>query len=147
MKILRYIPILLVLGACQHAVSKTAHRKRAARLVDTMLLTKPGAVIIRPSSRQVDNMKKGQSDDDYDAVLDDDVWYTYQSEHYLDSLKTYKIDRESEGKMKFKAINGKMFTMKLDSLYFDIILFNGKDKPIHTDITDMETSYKTYMKK
>lgn len=114
--------------------------------IDTMLLSQPGAVIVNPSSRQIDNMKKGQSDADYDTVVDDNVFYMSESEHYLDSLKIYKINRESEGIMRFKTIQGKVYTLKLDTLYFDIVLFNGKDKPRHANITDMRDELKRYMK-
>jgi hypothetical protein len=151
MKILLYIPILLILSACQHAVSKTEHVKATAKVVlppDSMLLTKPGAVIVMPSSRMINKMKKElPGDGDYDTVLDDNVWYMDQSKHYLDSVKCSKIQRESEGVMRFKTLAGKTYTVKLDSAFFDIILFNGKDKPIQASLTDFQQDYEEYMKK
>jgi hypothetical protein len=151
MKILRYVPILLILSACQLAVSKTEPVKATEKVAlqpDSMLLVKPGAVVVSPSSRMINKMKKElPGDGDYDTVLDDDLFYMSDAEHFLDSLKIYKIKRESEGVMKFKTWSGKTYTIRLDSAFFDIILFNGKDKPIHGDITDMQDDYKNYMKK
>ncbi len=149
MKILRYAPFLLIIVACSNSKTKgqqSSITKMNTQRIDTMLLSQPGAVIVNPSSRQIDNMKKGQSDADYDTVVDDNVFYMSESEHYLDSLKIYKINRESEGIMRFKTIQGKVYTLKLDTLYFDIVLFNGKDKPRHANITDMRDELKRYMK-
>lgn len=151
MRILRYMPFLFILSACQHSGGQPKHDKQIASVLqytDSMLLTKPGAVIVRPSRRMINKMKKElPGEGDYDTVLDDDVFYLSQSEHFLDSLKIYKTQRESEGVMNFRAQNGKMYTLKLDSMFFDVILFNGKDEPIHGDITDLPDDFKTYMKK
>jgi hypothetical protein len=151
MKILKGLFVLILFSACHHTPNKAVHGKQveiAVQQTDSMLLNRPGAIIVRPSSRMINKMKKElPGDGDYDTVLDDNVFYMSDAEHFLDSLKTYKIERESEGVMKFKTLAGKTYTVKLDSAFFDIILFNGKDKPIHGDITDMPDDYKIYMKK
>ena len=151
MRILRCMSLLFILSACQHSIGQSEHVKQIAPVLqyaDSILLTKPGVVMVRPSGRMINKMKKElPGEDDYDTVLDDDVFYMSESEHFLDSLKIYKIQRESEGVMNFRAQNGKMYTLKLDSMFFDVILFNGKDEPIHGDITDLPDDFKTYMNK
>ncbi len=115
--------------------------------IDTNLLAAPGAVVVNPSFRMIDKMKKENKADDYNTVVDDNVWYMSQSEQYLDSVKAKKIPRESEGVIKFRTESGKIYTMKLNTLFFGIILFNGKDKPMIADMTDIGDDYQKYMKK
>jgi hypothetical protein len=156
MKPFKYIPLLLILIACRHSTkktivtdtSKTVLTKIIKRVaIDSTLMTEPGAVIIQPSARLVDKIQKeNPKDGDYDTILDDDVWYMSQSEHYLDSLKVRKIHRESEGSMRFKTSSGKTYVMKIDTLFFGIILFNGKDKPIQADIVEIKYDFEKYMK-
>lgn len=40
-----------------------------------------------------------------------------------------------------------MYKMNLDNLYWAVILFNGKSKPVKADITNVTDDYKAYMKK
>lgn len=157
MKLLKYTPLLLMFAACGYMSKKVTVtdtiKVKLTRVgkqtgIDTGLLTEPGAVIIQPSARLIDIIKKeNPKDDDYDTILDDDVWYMSQSEDFLDSLKVKKVQRESEGSMKFKALSGKVYTMKLDTMFFGIILFNGKDKPINADIVEIQDDFDRYMKK
>lgn len=157
MKLLKYSPLLLMFAACGYMSKKVTVtdtiKVKLTRVgkqtgIDTGLLAEPGAVIIQPSARLIDIIKKeNPKDDDYDAILDDDVRYMSQSEDFLDSLKVKKVQRESEGSMKFKALSGKVYTMKLDTMFFGIILFNGKDKPINADIVEIQDDFDRYMKK
>jgi hypothetical protein len=46
----------------------------------------------------------------------------------------------------FKSVSGENFEIKLDTLGWAILLFNGKNKPIQADMTVFESDYKAYMK-
>jgi hypothetical protein len=149
-KIARYLPILFILSACHQTANKTEDTKPAdtmAQYPDSLLLDKPGAVIVRPNMRQINARKNKYGSEVFGTVLNAGMLYMYESQHYLDSIQTYKIERETEGIMKFKTNKGEMYTMKLDTLFYDIILFNGKDRPVYADMGNMPDSYAGYMKK
>jgi hypothetical protein len=151
MKLVKYLfPALLILSACNHPANKVTHAEPVVvtpQNDDTLLLTKPGAVSVRPNALQINTQKKKYPEGDFGVILDAHMLYMYECEHYLDSVQTYRVDREASGQMKFKTAGGKLYTLKLDTLFYDIILFNGKDKPVYADMMNMPKSYSDYMKK
>jgi hypothetical protein len=88
---------------------------------------------------------KSDSTDFYTAA-DDNEYYMASCGKYLNSLKVKQISKESRGVLLFKARSSKIFKMGLDTLYWGIILFNGKTKPIVADMTDIVGDYHRYMK-
>ena len=114
---------------------------------DSVLMDTPGAVIVRPNMRQINAKKNKYGSDVFGTVLNAGMLYMYESQHYLDSIQAYKVERETEGVMKFKTTKGEIYTLKLDTLFYDIILFNGKDKPVYADMGNMAGSYAGYMKR
>jgi hypothetical protein len=149
-KIVRYLPVLLVISACHQTANKKQDTKPVDTMItypDTMLMNKPGAVIVRPNMRQINLKKNKYGNEVFGTVLNAGMLYMYESQHYLDSIQTYKVERETEGVMKFKTTKGQIYTLKLDTLFYDIILFNGKDKPVYADMGNMPDSYAGYMKK
>lgn len=151
MKAFKYLLVVFILSACHPSASKKKGQNHQARAVehevDSLLMTKPGAVLVYPSPRQIRNMKKGISEDDYYTVLDDDQYYIAETDMYLDTVKAYRVRRESEGVMKFKTRSGKIYSIKLSKMYYGAILFNGDDKPLDADITDIQDDYARYMLK
>jgi hypothetical protein len=111
------------------------------------LIDFPCAVLVYPSSQTIALLKKTGSDNDFYTAADDNQYYMSQCIDYLDSVKTKKITRESKGVASFKAITGKTYKIQLDSLYWGVLLFNGKSKPIEADITMIQDDYNSYMKK
>ncbi|RKR82344.1 hypothetical protein BDD43_2520 [Mucilaginibacter gracilis] len=154
MKTLKYIPLLLLLMACHQQQVKTTIVTDSTKVVtkvsspvDTNLITQPCAVVIEPSIKLIDKVKKRhQNKEDYNTIVDDNVYYMSQSEHYLDSVKAKKVERDSEGAITFKTLRGQTYVMKLDTIFFGVMLFNGKGKPIMADITDLQADYQKYMK-
>ena len=65
---------------------------------------------------------------------------------YLDSVKAKRIVKETKGTLAFRTNKGQILKVNLDTLYWDIILFNGKSKPIKADMTSIQDDYKSYMK-
>ncbi|MDB4924761.1 MAG: hypothetical protein JWR23_817 [Mucilaginibacter sp.] len=92
-------------------------------------------------------MKREVKDsDDFYTVADDNQYYMGTSIKFLDSVKTKMITRDAKGSLTFRTKAGKIFKTKLDSLQWNILLFNGKEKPINADITMIQDDYKSYMK-
>ena len=88
---------------------------------------------------------KGDSTDFYTAA-DDNLYYMDNARKYLDSVKIKNISKESHGVLVFKTNSGQLFKMRPDTLYWEVILFNGKSKPIIAGITNIQDDYKVYMK-
>lgn len=141
MKVLTYITLLLMLSACAHTPNKTH------KLTKEHCITQPVALIVTPSKSLIAKYQKENSEEDYNTIVDDDVYYLSQSEQYLDSVKANKIRVKSVGVIRFKTSAGKTYTMRLDTIFFGVILFNGKDKPISADIVEIQPDYYRYMKK
>ncbi|MBW4890797.1 hypothetical protein KXQ82_13785 [Mucilaginibacter sp. HMF5004] len=144
--------LLIFLNACNSVGSSTKTKLysygNSKLIIDTNLVNKPGAIIIEPSIRLINKVKKANQDEaGYDAVIDDNVYYMSVAKHYLDSVKCPKIQRESEGSIRFKTSSGKIYIMKLDTIFFGVLLFNGESKPICTSLTDFQEDYKKYMSK
>jgi hypothetical protein len=138
--------LIVCLSACNKPHHKRAkHHHSNAGNHSNKVITSPCAVYINPTIRQIDSMKtKGDSNDFY-TIADDNQYYMYLSSQYLDSLKVRQINAESKGTMAFKTQSGQVFKVRLDTLYWGLILFNGKSQPIIADITDVDIDYKKYM--
>lgn len=152
MKAYHYILLVVLLSACNSDVkksgadtSKVLDTTRRSPMAEGNLLTKPVAVIITPSERLINKVKGTMEGASYNSVVDDNGFYLSESTKYLDSVKADKVYRESEGSVRFKAASG-TYEMKLDTMFFGIILFNGKDKPIKADMTDLKTDFEKYMR-
>ena len=65
---------------------------------------------------------------------------------YLDSSNTLTIEKDAKGELKFKLIDGKIYTLNLDTLYWDVFLFNGESIPIKVVAKDFGLQYINYMK-
>jgi len=106
----------------------------------------PCAVIIEPDDKTIDHLKKINSEDDYNTIVDDNEFYISESTTFLDSVKLKEIQKYSKGSVVFKTAAGGIYSLKLDSIPWGVILFNGNNKPVKVDITDIEDSYHSYMK-
>ncbi|MBO2032657.1 hypothetical protein J4D99_14765 [Siccationidurans ginsengisoli] len=105
------------------------------------------AVIVRPDNRKIALMKKQGSEEDYNTVVADNQYYMGISLYFLDSVKVRQIEKPAHGVIIFKSSTGHYFTVSLTPFDWGIILFNGRAKPIEADVTDIESSYRAYMKK
>jgi hypothetical protein len=117
---------------------------KTTQLIDE--ITTPCAIIISPTDMKIDSLKRANGDDFY-AVADDNLFYIGSARQLLDSLKTNTIDLEAKGQVTFIQKNGASSTIDLSEFYWGIILFNGKDEPIESDITTFESEYNSYMTK
>ncbi len=152
-----FVVLTAFLASCKHSIKKdravVQHKPTLlTHKVDTEVREKnavidfPCAVIVYPSDKAVSKLKKSYSEDDYNTIVDDNQNYMAKSLTYLDSVKAKKIQRESTGMVSFKTVSGETFEIKLDTLGWAVLLFNGQNKPIQADMTAFEDNYKGYMK-
>ncbi len=106
----------------------------------------PCAVILEPDSLKVKKLKAENPGDNFYTAADDWLYYIATSQHYLDSLKVRTIHRTSKGKLLFRATNGTNYSFNTDSVYWGVVLFNGKTKPVNADVTNIDVDYNRYMK-
>lgn len=109
------------------------------------LITTPGALVLYPTDHQIDSMKKKDGEDFYTGA-DDYQFYLANCRQYLDSVKLKTIVKHASGVVAFKTQSNQLYKFRLDTLSWNLILFNGKAKPNRADITDIEGEYKKYMK-
>lgn len=110
---------------------------------DTIIKT-PCAVIINPSSHTIDSLKKVNEEDFYIAA-DDNMFYMAQAMNFLDSMQVKMVYKDSEGTLAFQWAGGQSTGMNLSKLYWRVLLFNGKTKPIEADITSLHSEFENYM--
>jgi hypothetical protein len=155
--ILLFIATAVIIGSCkQHTGLSKKNTKHSYAIYNSIKTKKtetqlhvdsidfPCAVIVQPDHNYTEKLKKSSSADDYNTIIDDDVYYMNESTGYLDSVKLRQIEKESRGSMVFKTASGN-FAFKLDSLAWRIILFNGKGKPKISDLTSFKEDYDKYM--
>jgi hypothetical protein len=104
------------------------------------------AIVVFPSDIKISYLKKTNSADDYNTIVDDNENYQAESTSFLDSVKLKQIFKQSSGYMVFETANGQVFQINLNTYTWGVILFNGKSKPHDADMTDMQNAYKNYMK-
>lgn len=120
--------------AQQHGASAKPRQRTGVEVIGY-----PCAVIISPTLRQIDEMKK-EDGADYDSIIDDDVYYQTEAEHVLDSLKQKKLERFATGIINFRTRDGKVFSVDLAKYRSAVILFNGKSKPVAKNVIDFAAS-------
>jgi len=133
-------------AAVQHKPTFLTHKVDTGVKDNNAVIDFPCAVVVYPSDKTISKLKKSNSEDDYNTIVDDNQNYMDESLTYLDSVKAKKIQLESIGTLSFKTASGETFEMKLDTLGWAVLLFNGKSKPIQADMTIFDDNYKAYMK-
>jgi hypothetical protein len=110
------------------------------------IISKPCAIIINPTNKEIKEMTKAEGGDSMQTNNDNATLSISIIKSYLDSTKTFTIEKEAKGELKFKLIDGKIYTLYLDKLYWDVFLFNGESIPIKVTVTDFAREYINYMK-
>ncbi len=111
------------------------------------VITSPCAVIISPNLKKLEELKRGNTENDFNTIVDDNQYYLAGSIQYLDSLKVKIIHINSEGSLVFRIPHGTIFKFRADSVYWGVLLFNGRTKPLNADITNINQDYESYMRK
>lgn len=142
--------LIVITYSCNQSPSLKEGKPKATKattkaLKQDNLIDFPCAVLVYPSNKTIARLKKEGPEDDFYTAADDNLYYMSQCIDYLDSVKTKKLTRETEGVVFFKTAAGKVYKIHLDSLQWGVLLFNGKSKPIEADMTSIENDYKPYM--
>ncbi|MFI5159038.1 MAG: hypothetical protein ACHQF4_09230 [Sphingobacteriales bacterium] len=149
------VALTTILVSCRYNDNKASiphksilltHKANAVYKDNDMVIDFPCAVVVFPSDKAINKLKKSYSEGDYNTIIDDNLNYMDESLTYLDSVKTKKVERKSNGMIAFKTASGERYEVKLDTLSWAILLFNGKNKPIQADMTVFADNYQTYMK-
>jgi len=110
------------------------------------LIEFPCAVLIRPNLQKTEKLKKENSLDDFNTIVDDNEYYMTTSAEYLYSMKTKVISRSSDSSIAFKMADGTIFKFNAEAVFWGVLLFNGTTKPIEADMTNLIQDYESYMK-
>ena len=110
------------------------------------IISKPCAIIINPTNKEVKEMTKTNGGDNTQTTNDNANLSIGIIRSYLDSSNTLTIEKDAKGELKFKLIDGKIYTLNLDTLYWDVFLFNGESIPIKVVAKDFGLQYINYMK-
>ncbi len=148
-----------LISSCQYIKSKEEKAKKPDSVtlksvtkanktdLDT-LITTPCALLAYPTLRQIADMRASSVDSaEFYTAADDNQYYMGTSIQFLDSVKTQTVKRDAEGTVAFKTNTGQIFKTSLRKLPWNIVLFNGHDKPKIVDITMIEEDYRSYMNK
>ncbi len=146
MKNIIYIAILFILF--QHGI--IAQNKdvngTAIGANKTDVISKPCAIIINPTDKQLKEMGNTNGKEDIQTVNDNANLSIGIIKSYLDSTNTLTIEKEAKGELKFKLINGKTYNLNIEKLYWNVFLFNGENTPIKATVLDFSRQYINYMK-
>ncbi|MFD2873597.1 hypothetical protein ACFS5N_14020 [Mucilaginibacter ximonensis] len=144
--------LLLIAIGCKNKTEqqKIAAKTKAYTAVITKpdydsLITTPCALVLYPTMQQINKMKK-EDGEDFFTIVDDNQFYLAGCQTYLDSVKFKTIVKDSKGTLAFKIANNQLYKLKLGSLSWSIILFDGKTKPHKADITMFDDDFKSYIK-
>ncbi len=103
------------------------------------------AIIIAPNDAKIDSLRKINGEEGFEVVLDDNQYYLGTAREYLDSVNLQTIDTVSTGALKFKLASGEIVTIELADYSWDILLFNGRTKPIAASLTEFKPEFDQYM--
>jgi hypothetical protein len=147
MRLLSLISMVVVLASFSGPEQKIAAGTKPKSNKNSTVLEGRWAVIVRPDTRKIELMKKQGSKEDYAAGVNDNEYYMGTSVAFLDAAKVRQLSKPAHGVLTFRSSTGQYFKVSLAPFDWGIILFNGRAKPIEADITDIESSYRAYMKK
>jgi hypothetical protein len=105
---------MVIIYSCKQNLSqkeeKTFKKSKSKVIVNKQdsLIDFPCAVLIYPSNKTITRLKKEGPEEDFYIAADDNQYYMAQCIHFLDSVKTKKMVRESEGIASFKTLLAKL---------------------------------------
>ena len=150
-----FLPFLVIcLTSCNQSAqdSKKATDLKADTISNTkksneLIIDNKCAVIYNPDTVKIELLKTAGEDGFYTAA-DDAMTYVSQSRDFLvkHNIKVVETDLRF---VDFYA-NGKVikrFDLSGKDKVWGIILFNGKDEPVESDLTNIEPDYEKIMKK
>ncbi len=104
----------------------------------------PCAVILSPTKKIIDSLKNFDGED-FDTEFEEIMLFTSDAKKYFESHQIKIINMTSKGNLKFHTTNNKDTIINLAGFYWSILLFNGKDAPIHMGRSDFYIEVDDYM--
>ncbi len=105
---------------------------------------KPVVVFIQPAAKKIERMKKERGEDFY-IFADDAMYYQSQAIEYLEKMRFPFCFSENENHQ-FKQDAGNTYTENQKCEGWCLILWNGKEKPVWTNATDI-IMHEAYLKR
>lgn len=141
---LAFVSILCV--SCQgksnknHLIDKEKNKKSTSTKIAEKPITKeinPNEVVfILPSQKQLDSLQATMDEEEYNGFVDDSNFYINQAKEYCENIHSVVVEVESGEQLIFVSENRIQFPFSTKGLIWDIIVFNGKTKPVPIDITN-----------
>jgi hypothetical protein len=131
---------ILLLVSCE-SKKENSEQTQIAQENQTVIST-ACAIVISPTRKQTDSLKKVLGEERFYSVLDDNIFYTAEAVTKLDSLHLKIIYKKAEGNLKFKLAKGEVITIDLSKYTWEILLFNGQTSPVSADRTNIEADFK-----
>jgi len=144
-KLIKIFVLLFALSQITNAQNTSVNGVTIGGIPSNEIL-KPCAIIISPTKKEVKQLTKTEGGDSLQTNNDNANLTIEIVKKYLTSTDTPVIERDAKGELKFKLIDGTIYTLPLDKLHWDIFLFNGESVPIKVTASDFEHQYIEYMK-
>lgn len=137
--------LLLLLVLFFGCASSLRNQKRSGSS-KSLIVTERCAVIYWPSPAKIRKAKRKGKEDFYTAS-DDVLFYLANSREFLEKHRIKIIETEAE-QIEFYDVERRIEKMDLSSedRMWGILLFNGTNRPIESDILDVEPDFREYMK-
>lgn len=108
------------------------------------IISFPCAIMLAPTSKFIDSLKN-IDDENIKIELAEIFSYQKEAKKYFDTHKIKTISKISEGNLKFQTSQNSDTIINLAGFYWSILLFNGKNSPIHMGRSDFEIEVDSYM--
>lgn len=105
------------------------------------IIEQKSAILIYPTSKQIDYLKEKYGEDDFYIVADDNNYYMANLITLLESLKidiqtATKRNFTFKGHLKDYGMNLDSNKQGVDTIYWSVVIFNPKGNPIFIDMVD-----------
>ncbi len=112
-------------------------------------IKKPSFIFFIPDKSTIDSLKRAQGEDGFETVIEDNSYQDSEAKIFLEKQKTMREqDAGITDNLEFFKSNGTIVRINLKKLnkIWGIVLFDGKNDPVITTSTNVETDYKKYFK-
>lgn len=91
-------------------------------------------VHVTATQKLMDSLRNTMDEDEFMAIVDDNMYYTSEAQNYLDSINVKVVKVDAGTKLNFVSKTGKKYPYKTKFVVSEFVLFNGESKP---EIADM----------
>ena len=113
-------------------------------LITSEEISFPCAIFLSPPKKFIDSLKQEDGKGFHNSILEI-ITYFSEAKKYFELHKIKSVEKISVGKLKFHLIDQSDTTLNLKGFYWGILLFNGKEAPIHMGRSDFDMEVGEYM--